>query len=129
MKKNFLLLSFILMGCVPDILLTKENVGQVIEAKTKDQIIIKLNENPTTGYQWKFEIFNEKNEIIEKKDAVVQVSYEQTVKDPHIAGAGGIKTFKIKFKNIGKYQIKGKYERSWEQNSAIKEVQYKIFVK
>lgn len=130
MKKIFLLFVFALIGCTSEIFLTKDNDGQIIKTDISSQITINLDENPTTGYQWKFEITNEKNQIVEEnKDIDVQSSYEQTIKDPRIAGAGGIKTLRVKFKNIGKYQIKGVYERSWEKDSAIDEVQYKIYIK
>lgn len=129
MKKIILLLGFFLMGCSADVFLTKDNVGQTVDILLNNRVIIKLDENPTTGYQWKFEIYDEKKQIVNNDIVNIQINYEQTIKDPRIAGAGGIKTLKVNFSRIGNYTIIGRYERSWEQNSAIKEVQYKIFVK
>ena len=91
-----------------------------------DEIIIRLNSNPSTGFTWKFNVDSETEDIL-------SISEEKfiAVKTSAVAGAGGVSEFTIKALKPGEAKLTGVYIRPWlkyedeDENS----VHYTITVK
>lgn len=90
--------------------LTESDNGASFSVKKKDSILLRLEENPTTGYRWK---------IIEDTDFI---SFESTKflmpEDPKV-GQGGNRLFVFNAINSGTEIIKLKHWRQWEGDKSI----------
>ena len=127
MKKRLLLLllitltALILLGCGGGQVYGKEDTN--ISVKTGDEFTIKLDENPTTGYQWNYTISDES--VLEiSKDEYVNGSNAQDV-----AGAGGERFLTFVAKSKGSTVIDMVYERSWEKNEDDEKISFQVEVK
>lgn len=83
---------------------TEDNNGSTVELATGDTFRIKLNENPTTGYQW----------ALETTDGLEIMSDNFLPPATGLVGAGGIHEWDIKATASGTQQVTGVYSRSWE---------------
>lgn len=75
-----------------------------ISLKVGDSIVLKLNENPSTGYSWDLSL----------PEGIVLVKDEFVGPDEPMAGAGGVHEWTLKAASEGNYQINAIYKRSWE---------------
>jgi inhibitor of cysteine peptidase len=102
-------------------MLTLNDTGKSQSAKFGELIIIKLPENPTTGYNWEIREFDKK--IIELADAKYESAEGSQI------GGGGMKTFKFKPKSIGSTTVKLILKRISEpDNSAIQHFEANVKV-
>ncbi len=83
---------------------TEDNNGSTVELATGDTFQIKLNENPTTGYQW----------TLETTGGLEIMSDNYLPPASELLGAGGIHEWDIKATASGTQQVTGVYSRSWE---------------
>jgi inhibitor of cysteine peptidase len=83
---------------------TEDNNGSSVELATGDTFRIKLNENPTTGYQW----------TLETTDGLEIMSDNYLPHASGLIGAGGIHEWDIKATASGTQQVTGVYSRSFE---------------
>ena len=83
---------------------TEDNNGSTVELVTGDTFQIKLNENPTTGYQWS----------LGTTGGLEIVSDNYLPPATGLVGAGGIHEWNIKATASGTQQVTGVYSRSWE---------------
>ncbi|MDR1800582.1 MAG: protease inhibitor I42 family protein [Lachnospiraceae bacterium] len=93
-----------------------------ISVKAGETFTISLDENPTTGYQWAYEISDEgviSPDADEYKDA----------DKGNVVGGGGTRTLSFKGLKSGNATITLKYTRSWEENPTDKILTYNITVK
>lgn len=91
--------------------LTQADKGKSVTVHTGDQIVITLQENPTTGYRW----------AIDQTDATVL-----TAQNPSFSptpggaiGAGGTRTFTFTAKTPGTVHLQFKLLRAWQGDSSI----------
>ena len=70
-------------------------------------IIISLNENPTTGYRWEWII---KNDSTSSKIEIVDLGYVSSSNRP---GAGGVHRWKIHSIKKGVNSVNWQYRRPW----------------
>ncbi len=92
--------------------LTQADDGTTVTVQKGDEIIIQLPENPTTGYQWEANPFDES-----------RVRLVRSVFAPagHAApGAGGIHTFTMIAQDTGIISIAFKNWRVWEGSGSIR---------
>ena len=82
----------------------EDNNGSTVELVTGDTFQIKLNENPTTGYQWS----------LGTTGGLEIVSDNYLPPATGLVGAGGIHEWNIKATASGTQQVTGVYSRSWE---------------
>jgi predicted secreted protein len=88
------------------------NVGETSE--------IKLEENPTTGYSWHWNIANTSIARIESEEFVAPTT--------NLMGAPGNHVWIIKGLKPGKTEIVFEYYRSWEKDNIDKTVIYTVTV-
>ena len=101
--------------------LTQADNGKSVEARPGDLIIIRLPENPTTGFRW----------TVDKVDPLyveAQGSSFSAARDAAVGG-GGERTFSFKVKGEGGTGNIGlKLWREWEGDASVIE-RYRVAVK
>ncbi len=107
-------LLFVRRGKVQEIKLTQANNGESYELNRDDVIVIRLTENPTTGYCWEIEELDNNILALQSSDFFLP-------ENPQI-GEGGMRVFAFKAKTAGSAQIRLKYWREWEGNDSITDV-------
>ena len=94
-----------------------------ISVSAGQSFTIKLEENPTTGYQWSID---NSDESIVKLD---EDNYQQEPGTEDMTGSGGYRLLTFKALKQGNAVITLVYERSFEENSAVQTLEFKITVK
>ncbi len=77
--------------------------GKTISTSDGSKFIIRLEENPTTGFAW--------NESVTSGLTIVDSKY---ISGGNMPGAGGIHEYTIKASGKGQQQFSAIYKRSWE---------------
>ena len=90
-------------------LIGQDDNGQTVEAHHGDWIVIRLAENPTTGYLW--ELGEVQGEIIVFKGS------DYTPDIPILTGSGGVRTFSFLAQSSGTVNVHLELKRSWEDTS------------
>ena len=83
--------------------------GTTVDARVGDTVVLSLEANPTTGYEWKFtggDTFT-----IRKSDYVPDPNPDQLV------GRGGTQVVTLTVTKAGASDLLGTYARSWEMPS------------
>jgi inhibitor of cysteine peptidase len=93
------------------ITLTKTDKGKTITAHTGDVVMIRLPENPTTGYRW----------AIDQADETALAAQDATFAavPGGATGSGGTRTFAFAVKRSGTVHLQLKLLRSWSGDSSI----------
>jgi predicted secreted protein len=85
-----------------EIVVTQQDLGDIIEANREDVIVIRLEENLTTGYQWQ----------VETEGRVVELIESTYLEAPGIAmGRGGKRILRFRAKSTGSQEIRLKLRR------------------
>jgi inhibitor of cysteine peptidase len=93
-----------------------------ISVKAGDTFTIRLEANPTTGYEWAVTISDETVLALEKSDYVP----DEVASD--VAGSGGTQVFAFKALNSGEAAIDMVYQRSWEPQADDQHIKYTVTV-
>lgn len=89
-----------------ELILTKADKDQSFGAHQDDVILVRLPENPTTGYQW---------EIDETNEAVLELEDSDFVPASNAGiGGGGERIFRLRAKGTGTSHVELKMQREWE---------------
>jgi inhibitor of cysteine peptidase len=93
--------------------------GQTISLNKGDRLVLSLESNPTTGFDWELQNLDE---------SVIKLVGEPDYKtDSKLMGAAGVKTYTFEAQGSGKTSIKLVYHRSWETD-VPPEKEFEIFV-
>src|SRR5262249_45985894 len=98
---------------VSTIMLMRADNGKTIEICVDDTLVIRLDENPTTGYQWAMEEPNE--EVVALQSADYLRSRSAGV------GGGGQRVWTLTAKKTGVVILRLKLWRAWEGETSIVE--------
>jgi inhibitor of cysteine peptidase len=96
-----------------EIVILDSDQGKTFEVRAGDLIVIRLAENPTTGYRW--EISGVDNQLVEVQGSDYLVAPGTGI------GSGGTRTFHLRAKSTGRGQIQLKLRRSWEPEDKVVE--------
>lgn len=93
--------------------------GQTVTLEKGQQLVISLEGNPTTGYNW---------ELVEFDETILrQVGEPEYKSDSMLIGSGGVITYTLEALESGKTNVKLIYHRGWETDVPPLEV-YELFV-
>lgn len=98
---------------VSTLTLTRIDSGKVVETHAGDTLVVRLDENPTTGYRWALEPLN--------ADAVVLHSVEYLRASGAAVGGGGERRFTFNAQRAGTATVQLKLWRAWEGDASIVE--------
>ncbi|MFH7029559.1 MAG: protease inhibitor I42 family protein [Heteroscytonema crispum UTEX LB 1556] len=102
-----------------EILIEQSNQGRSVNVNQSDVIVIRLQENLTTGYQWEIGVID--SSVVEMLDS----DYLPT--SGTLIGGGGTRIFRFKAKSSGCGQIQLRLRRSWDPaNSEIERFEVNI---
>ena len=102
-----------------EIVIIPSDQGRTFEASRGELIVIRLEENPTTGYRW--EVGKVDGQIVELLDSNYSPSSGAGI------GGGGTRTFRFRAKSSGSGQIQLRLRRSWEPvESAIERFEVNV---
>ena len=89
--------------------------GNHVFGQTDSQTTVELEGNPTTGYEWTYELSNPR--------IIREVSYEYIgyQGDEEVVGVGGVFVFSFAGLTEGETEITFNYSRSWEEDIPPKE--------
>ena len=88
-----------------EIIVTQQDLGDIIEANRDDVIVIRLEENLTTGFQWQ----------VETEGRVVELIESNYVEAPGKAmGRGGTRILRFVARSSGSQEIYLKLRRPWD---------------
>ena len=93
-------------GCI-GVSKTYDDPGQTVNIGVKQQFVIALGSNPTTGYGWQESHDQSMLELVEK-------NYKSEA-EGDIVGAGGVEYFRFKALKAGQTEITLVYQRPWEE--------------
>ncbi|MCR5225574.1 MAG: protease inhibitor I42 family protein [Alphaproteobacteria bacterium] len=82
---------------------------QNVTVKLGDVVIIKLEENLTTGYSWQMDI--------PETDIVKVQENKYIASNTDLVGAGGVHKWNLKATTPGTVKITAAYRRPWEKNT------------
>jgi inhibitor of cysteine peptidase len=89
--------------------ITAADVGRLITLGVGEELVIKLECNPSTGYEWL--LTNAKNSVLSSRG---KPTYTQRRAMP---GAGGIESWNFRAAVAGAETLKLEYQRPWEKNT------------
>lgn len=91
-----------------EILITRLDHGSTCLANQGDVILIRLEENITTGYQWDIGMVDDS--MVELLDS----EYYSSSKKEGLLGSPGTRTFRFKTKSSGTAPIRLRLRRPWD---------------
>lgn len=91
--------------------ITEADKGKTLEVRRDDLIVVRLPENPTTGYRWALD--EDQHEIL-----FLEKSEFSLPKSPKVGG-GGTRIFTFRAKRAGTAQIRLKNWRDWEGEASV----------
>lgn len=94
--------------CQPSQSIDKDSNGKTIQLKNSEFLLIKLDQNASTGYQW----LVDKIEPAKLANAGTDYSYDQNLPP----GSGGLQLLCFKAVSVGTATLRLIYRRPWEGN-------------
>jgi inhibitor of cysteine peptidase len=95
---------------MPTITITTSDNGRVIEAKKGDEIVLRLPENPTTGYRW----------TVDRVSGHASFTDDAYQPDPEMTfGSGGVHTFRLHCEEAGTARAELKHWQEWEGETSV----------
>src|ERR1700746_1884772 len=91
-----------------EIVITEADRGSTRSVKIGDTLLAQLSETPTTGFRWVPVIMDPK--ILELLQDQFQSALQSGI------GGGGLRTFRILAKGVGRASFHLELRRSWESN-------------
>lgn len=106
---TILMLSLSLTACSSNkVEIGAEANGETVELTAGQKLVLSLESNPTTGFDW---------EVSEIDEDVIKQSGESEYKsESDLIGAGGVRTFTFEAVTAGTSALKLIYHRSWEKD-------------
>ncbi|MFZ0614037.1 MAG: protease inhibitor I42 family protein [Desulfobacterales bacterium] len=93
--------------------MTRVDDGNTIEVRKGDRIVVRLDENPTTGYSWALDK--------DAGDSVALQNSDFSRPGETVPGAGGQRDFTFAARNEGSANLIFKRWRQWEGDTSIVE--------
>ncbi|MFC1983711.1 protease inhibitor I42 family protein [Chloroflexota bacterium] len=96
-------------GCMKEVG-TYTDSGQTVDIGVKQEFVIAIGANPTTGYDWEVSLDETMLGLVEKTYKLAEEAEEYRV-----VGAGGVDYFRFKALKKGTTEIIMTYKRPWEE--------------
>jgi len=93
-----------------EIVISQTDQGGVFECRLGDVILIRLEENPSTGYQWEVSGIDE--QVLKPQDSEYSGAASTAL------GSGGARTFSFKPQSPGTAKVRMRLRKAWEPEDA-----------
>ncbi len=94
-----------------EIVIVQADQGKTVETRQDDLIVIRIEENPTTGYRWEIGMVDQ--QIVEILDSDYLIASGGGI------GSGGTRIFRFRAKSPGISPVQLRLRRSWEVEDAL----------
>ena len=92
--------------------LSNADHGRSIPVQTGDETVVRLPENPTTGYRW----------FVERIDGPITLESDSYTASPPVAiGSGGMRELRFRATAPGAARLELKHWQEWEGDSSVTE--------
>lgn len=118
----FLGLALMLTGCKKNVLSMAES-GKTFKYSVGESFTIRLPENASTGYVWRFKTIPESQQFL----SLLSDNFEASAQGGRV-GSGGEHIYVWQAVNIGTVEIYGFHTRPWVLSKDEPSVAYKIIV-
>ncbi len=102
-------------------LTSTESPNALYTANLQDEVVVRLNENPSTGFSWVL-INRENSNRVQALDLVKQVYIPSESQHDEIYGAGGVKEYHFSAEHEGQEPLELLYCQVWNIKPLIDEV-------
>ena len=92
------------------VVLGEADDGQAVDVGVGDQVVIRLDENPTTGYRW---------ELVDLPAAVELAGDSFTLGEPVKVGSGGTRELTFICRRPGPARLQLRHWQAWEGASSV----------
>ena len=94
----------------PEVVVTDEDNGKTFALAHGAVLVVRLQSNATTGYQW---------QLVPQDTTLLRLSGEPVYEAPAVQrpGAGGTQVFRLMADHAGSAKLRFEYLRSWEGNA------------
>ncbi len=99
------------VGAMSDLVIDQSEGGRQFQVDPGQRIMIRLQENPTTGYQWEVEALDP--QIL----SPVRSDFSSSVNS--VIGAGGVRTFIFEAGSPGTTSLRLVLKRTWEPKQKV----------
>lgn len=109
-----LICELLLAGCrgAAPVQLTAADVGRHIDLRLGQEIEVRLEANPTTGYRW--QMVREAPAVL---DSLAAETYAPAPAAPRVVGGGGTMRWRFRAARAGHDSLQLVYRRPWEPDS------------
>ena len=102
-------------------LLTEDDDGAHVALRVGDRLLVALEGNPTTGYEWS-------NTLVYKFATLREIGEAKFRPDSELVGAGGLFLFRYEAFRIGPQAFRFAYQRPWESVEPLQLVEISVDV-
>ena len=92
---------------MPEIVLTDLHNGVTVRVAPGDTVVIRLPDNPTTGYRWQTVV-----------DPGLVLAGDDFSAGSSAAGAGGTRSLRFAARTHGAFEVRASLRRKWESGGA-----------
>jgi len=93
-----------------EIVIVQSDQGSEFQVHPGDLIVVRLPENPTTGYRWELDVADDR--IIALQDSDYSTASSAGI------GGGGMRTFSLEAHRPGTVRVRLRLRREWEPEEA-----------
>ncbi len=101
--------------------ITAVDAARSIHLRVGEEMVLKLENNPSTGYSW---ILNEA-----KHPGLVSLGKPTYADHSPMPGAGGIQSWNFRAVERGVQSLRFEYQRPWEKKPPVKIVDFLVVIK
>jgi inhibitor of cysteine peptidase len=99
------------------VVLTAQDKNKTLPVSVGDSFVIRLNENPTTGYVWAVD--GQTELLVLRSSDYVSDAQPNQHGEVHVVGGGGQRSFTFVAQKSGVATLKLKHWRPWEGDASI----------
>jgi len=111
------------VGCTDDAaMVTEADADRTVMLHVQQDLIVTLGSNPSTGYEWVFQMTPEGYLSLNSSD------YESVESQRSGSGAGGKQTFRFTARRSGRTTLDFAYRRPWEPDRPGGSIHYLVVV-
>jgi inhibitor of cysteine peptidase len=104
-----------------EITVTQNDRGGSFEAAPGDVVLIRLEENPTTGYRWEIEEVD--TSVLDPTDTDYSMSDEAGI------GGGGVRTFAFTARSSGTTRVRLRLRQEWDPENPAEDFEAAVTVR